>query len=1154
VLLVLHESCGDASLINGETSFRYSVAPPLGDSHVNPHWRCAGIGYSGPATMYEVYIYYSTASRRMLYNGILRRESSAGSVWVLKDTELTDDPPPLPPEPPAPPPPPPLFLTTKTLVNSRDDFRGSTGEHPHCTSQMLQPPCESCAWCLAQAADTEQYAILDAGYTRLLTSVATRGRLTGLYQRVTAYSLSASNFTSGPWVPLRFGGHTSFPGNKINSEALVSNEFDDPVTAQYVKLTPIACADWCSLQWAVRSLPDATRWDSSLVNPDDQHRTSTGSHAHCKSQKLQKPCSDCAWCLGAAADPSLYVALAIGAKRLVSGVITKGRLSGQYQRVTQYTVQLSNSSEGPWSVATLGNATHFYGNLYDSESPVRNEFDTPMVASHVRLTPTACAGGYCSLQWGVVTFSAVAAPRASLLMNPPDSHRQHTGLGHPDCVSQAMQEPCDSCAWCLNDFPEADKFVVMDMGDFFPVAGIVTRGRGTGAYQRVTRYNVAMGNSSSGPWFPATLGGDLSFTGNLDNSETPVRNHFDSFMIAQYVRFEPTDCDGGWCSFQWAALLAGVSEAQEYPELTSPPPPAPPSAPPPSMPPSDLYNPDDSLRSATGAHEHCTSQMLQEPCGSCAHCIAAQPSPDKYAVIDLGSTRAVFGVATRGRSTGEYQRVTAYTIEIGSSAAGPWQMATQGGNQEIAGNAAVSDELVSQSFDGPIQGQYVKFTPTACAGGYCSFQWGVYVSGAGTDGCSAIDGGDWTLVRRVQPGNMWHPAKDQLLGTEVYGTPAGERDAATFSIKFDTLPFDQFLFSTGDCSKWLIATKQAVIGSYYSNAARTILKSSTSSDPYTAAWYRRESQLEDPWISLTDHAEAIGQGNILYGENNYGSTHAAAVLPDHNGANVYVRLHTAFDGPFANQYLAGWCSPMVENSTLEAAIAAVAATAGCHGVTHQPHRAIPYTGRAGSTLYDSPSGETSWIVHGQSTSAISAASKVDSNATEARKHGTQVHSEAYKVTKDDNGMWLSKPLAGSEDQFMCFVGRPAEGNNLKKYKDKTMTECSKLCVRNDLCLSTEYFDGEGDDGDICILSDDVGEEHDDHIKLLHSPAWTTCFAPRSAVFQKYYGAQSLNVPGVGLQENGEPSVGLQANDVSSIGLQLNHEDLYAGLQSNDAGK
>ena len=53
--------------------------------------------------------------------------------------------------------------------------------------------------------------------------------------------------------------------------------------------------------------------------------------------------------------------------------------------------------------------------------------------------------------------------------------------------------------------------------------------------------------------------------------------------------------------------------------------------------------------------------------------------------------------------------------------------------------------------------------------------------------------------------------------------------------------------------------------------------------------YHRIGAREDPWISLTDHHPAIGQGNILYGGNNFGGIHATAILPKHNGANVFIR-------------------------------------------------------------------------------------------------------------------------------------------------------------------------------------------------------------------------------------------------------------------------
>jgi len=156
----------------------------------------------------------------------------------------------------------------------------------------------------------------------------------------------------------------------------------------------------------------------------------------------------------------------------------------------------------------------------------------------------------------------------------------------------------------------------------------------------------------------------------------------------------------------------------------------------------------------------------------------------------------------------------------------------------------------------------------------------------------AMEGmGDFTLVRHAAPGNQWHGATDRLGGTAVYGDPAGgPHSEAEWSIAFNVEDVHTFLFATGDCEKWLLASKDAVIGEYYANMPRQIMESSTSEHPYMATWYNREAQVEDPWISLGDHHASIQDGSILYGENHFGHAHAELVLPVHNGANVFVKL------------------------------------------------------------------------------------------------------------------------------------------------------------------------------------------------------------------------------------------------------------------------
>jgi len=147
---------------------------------------------------------------------------------------------------------------------------------------------------------------------------------------------------------------------------------------------------------------------------------------------------------------------------------------------------------------------------------------------------------------------------------------------------------------------------------------------------------------------------------------------------------------------------------------------------------------------------------------------------------------------------------------------------------------------------------------------------------------SMYDG--WTLVRRVISGTTWHPTNDDLTGSAVYGTASTDPTvASTFSIRFDNIAFTEFMFATGDGQHWLIAGKSQVNpGSYYGYATRTITKSSDSASAYGATWLYRSGLLEDPWISIQDHAS-----EVVYGENSH-TAHTQYLLAN-NGCNVWIR-------------------------------------------------------------------------------------------------------------------------------------------------------------------------------------------------------------------------------------------------------------------------
>jgi hypothetical protein len=66
---------------------------------------------------------------------------------------------------------------------------------------------------------------------------------------------------------------------------------------------------------------------------------------------------------------------------------------------------------------------------------------------------------------------------------------------------------------------------------------------------------------------------------------------------------------------------------------------------------------------------------------------------------------------------------------------------------------------------------------------------------------SAFEGGGWALVRRVKQGSTWHPATDDLAGTDVYGTYGTATSDSTFSIAFSAWikQTTEFLFISGKC-------------------------------------------------------------------------------------------------------------------------------------------------------------------------------------------------------------------------------------------------------------------------------------------------------------------------------------------------------------------
>eukprot|EP00931_Biecheleriopsis_adriatica_P088135 TRINITY_DN62510_c0_g1_i2.p1 TRINITY_DN62510_c0_g1~~TRINITY_DN62510_c0_g1_i2.p1 ORF type:complete len:1491 (+),score=257.69 TRINITY_DN62510_c0_g1_i2:181-4473(+) len=204
-------------------------------------------------------------------------------------------------------------------------------------------------------------------------------------------------------------------------------------------------------------------------------------------------------------------------------------------------------------------------------------------------------------------------------------------------------------------------------------------------------------------------------------------------------------------------------------------------------------------------------------------------------------------------------------------------------------------ELGVQSFNSflAVGGRYVfavtKLRPTssACSG---RSRWQMVTSTTTTPRpnhatvCEASAVGDgWMLVRRTD--NNMFPQTDKLVGTDVRGIPHTDPLGESFSIRFDESDFDEFLFASGDCQKWMVMRKDEVL-QWYSNQERLILKSHLSATPYNATMYRRQNNREDPWLTFENHDHC----KALYAANNFDPNCDSGDLGTvHKGLNVFIR-------------------------------------------------------------------------------------------------------------------------------------------------------------------------------------------------------------------------------------------------------------------------
>jgi hypothetical protein len=145
-------------------------------------------------------------------------------------------------------------------------------------------------------------------------------------------------------------------------------------------------------------------------------------------------------------------------------------------------------------------------------------------------------------------------------------------------------------------------------------------------------------------------------------------------------------------------------------------------------------------------------------------------------------------------------------------------------------------------------------------------------------GTSLIDYTSLSQVTRDSIGSGWK---------EIKYLPGGSTTWFPGDDNLKNYGGTEFLFTTGDFSRWLIADQFQVNGEIYNHAPRTIKRSSLLNYPHTRLWINNDNSAPEPWVSLEDFSASIANGTMMYGESNFSDVNVGGIHP--TGMYVFVR-------------------------------------------------------------------------------------------------------------------------------------------------------------------------------------------------------------------------------------------------------------------------
>ncbi|XP_072042526.1 lactadherin-like [Amphiura filiformis] len=298
-------------------------------------------------------------------------------------------------------------------------------------------------------------------------------------------------------------------------------------------------------------LEDGSIGDSQLTASTEYYDGVYHGAANARLNRIEQPGTTGAWSpLGS--DGNQWIQAALGKPTWVTGVLTQGRHDCCPQWLTKFKVQYSDDGFYWTFVQQTNNQVEmiFDGNT-DQNTVATNLFPTPVIASYIRIVPTAwntnigmrfellgCGANICQDAAGVADGRI---PDGQLKASSEFAHALYHGAANARLNRPVKTGTTGSWSAQTNDI---NQWIQAELTGEAWVTGVMIQGR-VEAAQWVTKFKVQLskdGNSWAYVQTPNTQT-DMVFNGSTDQNRAVVVL-FPFPVRASFVRIRPTAWNG----------------------------------------------------------------------------------------------------------------------------------------------------------------------------------------------------------------------------------------------------------------------------------------------------------------------------------------------------------------------------------------------------------------------------------------------------------------------------------------------------------------------------------------------------------------------------------------------------------------------------------